>query len=462
MKNNLLVLISLTVLNGFSQKLKHPNDKIAGNWTIELRNNDLGLAKTILIFNADSNTFTAATRKNADKDAFGAWKAKLGRTFTKDFKGGSFLHIINGKINANGDSTILSGIFTSALGNYYFNGFIQGSVLHAALTTANKKVYGYIDGIKENTRTPLENYPLLFEKCVGVTKQNIYNSKLTNTKEWKRFERKMKNAVSKAQDDLDMVFAFYYNAGKLPFSHYSLIRMAPKDSSSGNEETERYVSLEEKSPQTVYMKIMSFSGTAKEMDSVFNVINTREYKNLIVDLRDNPGGTVEAGMAFATSIANTTFYGGVFLTQKWFNAHSNLPSLNDYSMFPSFTASSFALIISGIHNENGLCLKIIPKEKIYKGNVFILTNRNTASTCEPIVYALKQNKLATIVGETTAGAMLNGEFFDLIGGIKIVIPTADYYASDGYRIDQKGVIPNIKTKPNEALQYVLTKLILTK
>ena len=74
------------------------------------------------------------------------------------------------------------------------------------------------------------------------------------------------------------------------------------------------------------------------------------------------------------------------------------------------------------------------------------------------MYAFKHRKRAIVVGETTAGAMLTGEEFDLGNGFKLFLPTADYYAADGYRIDQKGVTPDIEVKQDEALEYVLNMI----
>ena len=207
------------------------------------------------------------------------------------------------------------------------------------------------------------------------------------------------------------------------------------------------------------MKILSFSGSVSEMDSIMTIVKTKKYTNLIVDLRDNSGGSVAAGLTFAKNIVDSSFYGGIFLTQKWFNEHKELPKVNEYTQFPLFSEANFDLIIEGIHNKKGLCLQVVPNEKVYSGNVFILTNNNTASTCEPIAYGLKQFKQATIVGEKTAGAMLNGEIFDLKSGFSLVIPTATYYTSDGYKIDENGVIPNIETESKDALNYVLDNLI---
>ena len=94
---------------------------------------------------------------------------------------------------------------------------------------------------------------------------------------------------------------------------------------------------------------------------------------------------------------------------------------------------------------------------LYKShtNVVRIAGR-TASTCEPIVYALQQHHLATIVGQRTAGAMLNGESFTAGDGFVVTVPTATYYASDGFRIDRQGVTPDIAVpETGDALEYAL-------
>lgn len=98
-------------------------------------------------------------------------------------------------------------------------------------------------------------------------------------------------------------------------------------------------------------------------------------------------------------------------------------------------------------------------EPTFKGNVYILTSKFTGSTCEPIVYGLKQSGRAIIVGENTAGKMLSSEPFDVKNDFQIYVPIADFYTNDGVRLDQKGVAPNYKVKYKEALNYTLDKLI---
>lgn len=459
MKHNLLISFLFIFSVSCNAQQKVQNEILEGNWCLDLQHNDIGFVRTFMQFETDGSSFEAYTRKNADRDILGGWTSMLGRTFTKSFKNGSLLRIVNGTYKTENDTLKLLGVLTSAMGNYHFKGYITGNDLYARLTNKIGEQRGIIKGTKKQIKQPLENYPDLFRESVKLTENNIFNKDLLQTKKWKTFVKDMGKVSAKVQDDLEMVFAFFYYAGKLPVSHYALMKIPEQEKDTIIYNSSRYVFLEEKSPQTAYLNITSFSGTATEMDSIFEVIKQKDYKNLIVDLRNNSGGSVEAGMAFTTNIVDSTFYGGVFLTQKWFNKHKQPPTIESYPTFSHFTESNFDLIIEGIHNTDVLCLKIIPKPITFKGNIYVLTNNRTASTCEPIVYGLKQQKRATIIGEKTAGAMLNGELFELDKGFKMVIPTADYYTSDGFRIDQNGVKPDIETKQQEALDYVMKNLI---
>lgn len=410
-------------------------------------------------FDTEDTIFTAYTRKNADRDIIGWWKSRLARLFSSGFALGSLLHIVKGKTTASGDTLKLKGILTSAMGNYYIIGYELNGSLHARLADGRMHTIGSLNASRNVPQMPLEDYTAIFDTAAVLTANKIYNRDILETAEWKDFQENMKSTAAKVQDDLEMVFAFFYYGRKLPFSHYALMKMPDLQDTVASNRNEPLITLEEKSPNTAYLKINSFGGTAMEMDSFFAVIKKKGYQNLIVDLRDNPGGSVEAGMAFASNLADTPFYGGIFLTQKWFNQHKQAPLVSNYSSFPEFSAANYQLIIQGIHNTDGLCMKVIPDASPYRGHVFILTDGGTASTCEPLVYGLKQHHYATIVGETTAGMMLNGEFFEMDEGFTMFIPTADYYTSDGYRIDHKGVKPDIQVKSADALNYVMANMI---
>jgi C-terminal processing protease CtpA/Prc len=115
--------------------------------------------------------------------------------------------------------------------------------------------------------------------------------------------------------------------------------------------------------------------------------------------------------------------------------------------------------MEGLHNYEGMCIKVIPNKTTYKGKMYVLTGNITASTCEPIVYGLKLQKRAVIVGENTAGKMLSAEPFPLSDEFQVYVPIGDYYAADGKRLDQKGAEPDHKVPSAKAYDFVIEKLI---
>ena len=453
----LAVLSCLLIFVCADIKAQDKSTELDGKWYLEMEHNDLGSSRFTMDFESDAGQFEAYSRKGAIKDILGGWKSFLARTMTSSFKKGALLRIKNGIYQWRGDTLEFAGILSSAVGSYSISGHVAAGRLSATL--GNKSGYkGTITGTNDVPPLPLQDYHTFFRKTVEQTKDKIYNKAILETKEWKEFEKRMDKVSARVENDIEMLFAFYYYGSKLPISHYMLMR----PSGNGSDAEASYIRrafLEEKNPSTAYLKITSFSGSAAEMDSIFDIIVKKGYGNLIVDLRNNPGGSVDAGMAFATRVADDTFYGGVFLTQKYYNIHKTLPTVAEYENFPHFTESNYDLLMEGIHNTEGMCLKVVPRAPVYNGKLFILTNGGTASTCEPIVYGLKLRKRATIFGTRSAGAMLAAETFSLPHGFTIFLPTADYYASDGLRIDKVGIPPDIDTGEGDALQYVMDNFI---
>ncbi|HPU46273.1 MAG TPA: S41 family peptidase [Bacteroidales bacterium] len=458
-----LQYIILTIFFTTSCNAQNPiesNSQIDGKWNIKLNSNDIGTVNTILEFESSiDGSFTAWTRKGADRNILGFWKSTLARVFTKDFKNGSLIRITDGTVTKRQDTLVLSGIFRSAMSNYYFNGEIVNNKITAELRDGKKVRKGTISGFRsDDVVYPLDDYPAIVSEALDSTKNRIYNRDVLNTKEWKSFEKSITKKSRKFQDDLELVFGFFYLASDLPFSHFALTKIEELNEAEKSDKNQ-YLFLEEKTNNTALLTIKSFSGTSTEVDSVFSEIIEKKYENLIVDLRNNSGGTVEAGMAFARRVVDTTMTGGFFLTQNWFNQNNDVPDSNQLEKLPVFSEANYDLIIQGIHQEIGLVLKVEPQNPLYKGNLFIITNSKTASTCEPIVHCLKNANRATIIGEKTAGAMLNGERFKLNRDFSLYVPTADYYTIDGLRIDQNGVTPNIELESEDPIEYIMKQLI---
>jgi hypothetical protein len=149
------------------------------------------------------------------------------------------------------------------------------------------------------------------------------------------------------------------------------------------------------SPTVGYVRIPTFEGAgwAGEVDDALGALP--DAHALIVDVRDNPGGTTALAADVAgrfTTSAHT--FGYVRIRQG--------PGHDDFTDYIAETVSP-----SG------------PKQ--FDGPLFVLTNRKDYSSAEDFVLAMRTLPQATTVGDTTAGAsgsplvreLPNGWTFDL-------------------------------------------------
>jgi hypothetical protein len=433
---------------------------IDGQWLMGFASNDIGYVRTLITFETKDSLFKGYTRRNAARDILGPTSSFLAKMFA-GLKKGSFLRIEKGKLRKKGDELVLKGIFHSPLGSYYFNGTLKGDTLRAELLDYKKELKGKMIGVKNKATVPLSDYKSIAAQAIQVSKERVYSTAVTKTEKWTGFEKKLSSAAGKAKDDLEMIFAFFNYSRKLPVSHFALTKVNNHPELNMSEAETPNAILKEKSADLAYLNIKSFNGSAAEIDDVFRKILAKNYKTLIVDLRENPGGSIEAGMRFASYVADSSYYGGIFLTRKYFDKNTAIPTVDKYPAFQHFTEANYNLIMEGLHNYEGMCIKVIPNHTTYKGKMYVLTSHATASTCEPIVYGLKLQKRAVIVGERTAGQMLSAEPFPLSDEFQVYVPIGDYYAADGARLDQKGAEPDHKVPSSKAYDFVI-KLISQK
>lgn len=455
-KQRLISLLIVAYL--FQLSSCNAQTKIMKTYNTALVSNDIGFVKMYLTMDISDSTFTAYSRQGATKDIMGGGTSLLMKMFA-GIKDGSIIRI-NGTVKDSNNVKVLDGIFISPMGNYYFNGELQNDSFSAYLSNANREKRGSLDGIITSATKQMDNYKDITSKALSISEREIFNPKFPTDKKWKKFKKNVMKASEHINDDLEMVFSFFYYARKLPISHLALVKKNNNEKHDAKEMIAKNIEFKELNNKTALLTINSFGGSAEEMYKVFDEdIIPKNYTNLIVDLRDNGGGSIEAGLAFASRLVYAESFEGILLTRKYFDKNTKIPSIDEYTKFPHFEKANFDLLVQGLHDYEGICIKVTPKEPIFKGNVFILTSQYTGSTCEPIVYGLKQSKRAVIVGGNTAGKMLSSEPFEVQDDFQIYVPIADYYTNDGVRLDQKGVAPDYKTKYGEALDYTLNNLI---
>jgi carboxyl-terminal processing protease len=166
-------------------------------------------------------------------------------------------------------------------------------------------------------------------------------------------------------------------------------------------------------PDLGYVRISHFSETtAPDLERAIAKLtkeNGRKLAGLVLDLRDNPGGLLEAGVAVADAFLNE----GVIVT-----ADGRAPD------------ARFAMSA----HEGDL---------IDGAPLTILVNGDSASASEIVAGALHDHHRATLVGHQTYGKGSVQTVVPLSGGHAIKLTTSRYYTPSGASIHEKGITPDI-------------------
>ncbi len=408
-----------------------------------------GNTNLLLKLKIDKDAFSLTSSKGSAKNIIGT-KYVIARLLRKVKQ--PYAINIKGKCYFRNDTLFLEGKYVSLTSKQNFKGYISNDKLTAKMTR-NRMV-----GQKIPKQKRLSDYYKITLKAIELTEDKLYDPALIKDKKWKSFKKDILKVSKKVFDDYEFQKAYNFRGQSLPFTHYGIMLIPLNKNtnvSSKNKNREKF-KITKIDSNTILFTVKTFSADAHEIQPFIDTIRNLNPKNLIIDLRNNPGGSIASALPLASFLTDDTLYGGLFLTQKYFASHRTLPKPEEYRNFTKFDTASYSLIIEGIHKQDGICLVIPPPDKKpYKGKVFVLTNRHTGSTGEPLVYGLKYYKRAVIVGERTAGAMLNGEKFKLTDKFDLWMPTATYYTVDGKKLDKRGVYPDIEVESDKALSKVL-------
>lgn len=180
----------------------------------------------------------------------------------------------------------------------------------------------------------------------------------------------------------------------------------------------RYLKFLGKDSITAYLKIKHFAGFSKKFyKKEFQKLHDAKAENLIIDLRDNPGGSLHEIM---------DLYG--YLTEKPYQLIKN-PELNfnkanvhrDYfrnksvvgkivfaPFYPIVLVRNFASSYRGkdgkFYGKDKAAKTALPKENNFKGKIYLLINGGSFSASSIISAKLKNDQRAFLVGEETGGS----------------------------------------------------------
>lgn len=140
------------------------------------------------------------------------------------------------------------------------------------------------------------------------------------------------------------------------------------------------------------------------LDSFFVLSGVLEYKNLVIDLRNNGGGLSEYGANLISYLSPKPF---VYCANQWLTSDT-LFNFIDYDIPETFQGFP-----KGVVKEDGgykwkkhsiLGVRNNDSTNYFKGKVYFITNGKCASTSTEVLSAVRTYKLGTIVGEEAGGS----------------------------------------------------------
>ena len=341
---------------------------------------------------------------------------------------------------ADGD---FEGTYDHLFSSYKIVGRIDGDAISYSLFTKDNQLYKSFKGEKIINYTK-KDYKIIAEDVIKITEENIFDPKIIQSKKWKDFSKKIRSASENTYDDMEFQTGFFALIRKIGFSHYYIV----KNDTSTIRKREKST-LDEIDKSTVLLKISNFYESKENIIPLLDSIRIKEYNNLIIDLRDNAGGSFESALVIADFLTDKVFTSGFFPNKNWYEKYDRYPEENDILKFHNITE------VAPENDSNyGFYIRTKGSEDNYKGNTYILVNKKTGSTAEALIIGAKENKLAKIIGQKTAGGLLNAKQFKIDKDIILVVPINDFISYNGYRVDQKGISPDMIVKEGTELEHI--------
>ncbi len=202
---------------------------------------------------------------------------------------------------------------------------------------------------------------------------------------------------------------------------------------------------------------MMGADTIEQIDAAYSEIIPRNARALIIDLRANDGGAF-AGIPLVGHTLDKPYDAGVFVSQPWAREKRRAPNAGDIVGVTPWAGWSITAFWRDAQENRLTRIQFVPMGPTYAGPVYVLTSKRTASAAEMTADVFKGSGRATLLGETTAGAMLSQKMYDLPEGLQLSLPIADYYSLTAGRIEGAGVSPHIAVPAADALDIALARI----
>ncbi|MEL6305850.1 MAG: S41 family peptidase, partial [Bacteroidota bacterium] len=287
-----------------------------------------------------------------------------------------------------------------------------------------------------------------------------YNPEELSTKTYRDIDSMANLLPRKTKSKEDFVNAYNKLWEKGPFSHVRLgfMQNSAKDMATFIDTLRvgpRGAVLEWMD-KTAILTVTTMTGvdTKERVLKAYRQIAEKATENLIIDLRNNEGGTFAGIPLIAHLLADSTDI-GIFVSPKWWRNYTNPPSMEDTKNLQPWQGWSIQTFWQDVQENPLTRIRLSPMEPRFEGEVYALISDKTFSAAEMTADAMANVENLTMIGETTAGEMLSQKIYDLPMGLQLSLPIADYYSVRTGRIEGKGVEPDIKIDPLVAKELAL-------
>lgn len=162
-----------------------------------------------------------------------------------------------------------------------------------------------------------------------------------------------------------------------------------------------------------YIRISTFGDdTAKLMDQATDKMKAAHVKGIILDLRDNPGGLLDA----AISVSSHWLPEGKMVLQE-----------------------KRGSTVVQTYNSNG-------SNQLSSIKTVVLINEGSASASEITAGALHDNHAATLIGVKSFGKGVVQQLIPFSDGSELKVTVASWYRPNGQNINKKGIQPDQTVK----------------
>ena len=201
---------------------------------------------------------------------------------------------------------------------------------------------------------------------------------------------------------------------------------------------------------TGYLKVSMFPGmvgvvVANQISS--GIATLGDIDRLIIDLRGNTGGGIGA-LRVMSLLTPDKIPVGFALDRR--RETSDIESeKSHFPRFSSIPASTKNLWLLALRFAAPMLRKkpiVLETERLgkksFQGKVVLLVDRHTASAAEMIIAFARENGLATILGEKTAGRLLSATSVKVGNGFRLALPTGSFRTWKGHAHEGAPIEPD--------------------